>query len=147
MDQGDAGQHDLPCNAAGEFRQRHDCCLRCVELLLFKTSLGNELGRPLADVRIGDGKRTEPAQSFLGFLLRQKELLDTHPELAFVSVWTEFCGPAQEYIFTEKGTGEALSPRLREGRGIASIRSRPWKIGRRPPAARAGGAGNALATW
>jgi glycosyltransferase involved in cell wall biosynthesis len=48
--------------------------------------------------------------SLPGRLRRQKEALDANPELAFVSSWTEFCGPAGELLFLEKGTGRAAEP-------------------------------------
>lgn len=37
----------------------------------------------------------------------QKEALDADPELAFVSCWTDFCGPEWEFLYRVKGTGRA----------------------------------------
>jgi glycosyltransferase involved in cell wall biosynthesis len=45
--------------------------------------------------------------SLPGRLRRQKEALDADSELAFISCWTEFCGPAGEFLFLAKGTGRA----------------------------------------
>lgn len=36
-------------------------------------------------------------------LRRQAEALDRYPKVAFVSCWTEFCGPEWEHLWTEKG--------------------------------------------
>jgi glycosyltransferase involved in cell wall biosynthesis len=43
-------------------------------------------------------------------LYLQKRALDADTELAFVSCWTEFCGPEREFLYLVKGTGVALSP-------------------------------------
>src|SRR6266404_888302 len=40
----------------------------------------------------------------------QKQALDADDELAFVSSWTEFCGPEWEHLYLTKGTGFAKSP-------------------------------------
>ena len=40
----------------------------------------------------------------------QKEALDADPELAFVSCWTDFCGPEWEFLYCMKGTGRAFLP-------------------------------------
>ena len=48
--------------------------------------------------------------SLPGRLRRQREALDAAPELAFVSCWTEFCGPRLEYLGTVRGTGVAAAP-------------------------------------
>ena len=36
-------------------------------------------------------------------LRRQVEVLEQHPEVVFVSCWTEFCGPEWEPLWTEEG--------------------------------------------
>lgn len=38
-----------------------------------------------------------------GRLARQRALLDSHPDIAFVSCWTEYCGPAWEPLFVVRG--------------------------------------------
>lgn len=43
-------------------------------------------------------------------LYLQKEALDANQELAFVSCWTEFCGPQWEFLYLVKGTGLAATP-------------------------------------
>jgi len=43
-------------------------------------------------------------------LLLQKLALDETTDLAFVSCWTEFCGPHWEFLYLVKGTGLAGSP-------------------------------------
>jgi glycosyltransferase involved in cell wall biosynthesis len=48
--------------------------------------------------------------SLPGRLRRQKEVFDANTELAFISCWTEFCGPAGEFLFLAKGTGSATAP-------------------------------------
>ena len=40
----------------------------------------------------------------------QKEALDADRELAFVSCWTDFCGPEWEFLYCVKGTGRASLP-------------------------------------
>ena len=40
----------------------------------------------------------------------QKEALDANPALAFVSCWTDFCGPEWEFLYRVKGTGRASFP-------------------------------------
>lgn len=40
-------------------------------------------------------------------LLLQKSALDEASDLAFVSCWTEFCGPEWEFLYLVKGTGLA----------------------------------------
>jgi glycosyltransferase involved in cell wall biosynthesis len=40
----------------------------------------------------------------------QRDALDTDPQLAFVSCWTEFHGPAGEFLFLSRGTGKAAEP-------------------------------------
>lgn len=40
----------------------------------------------------------------------QKEALDADANLAFVSCWTDFCGPEWEFLFRVKGTGRASLP-------------------------------------
>lgn len=40
----------------------------------------------------------------------QKQALDADDELAFVSCWTEFCGPEWEFLYLVKGTGLAATP-------------------------------------
>ena len=37
-------------------------------------------------------------------LARQKAVLAAHPEVVLVTCWTEFCGPAWEPLFVERGT-------------------------------------------
>lgn len=41
-------------------------------------------------------------------LARQSEILDQHPEVAFVSCWTEYCGPEWEYLRTERGASSGV---------------------------------------
>ncbi|HUO84139.1 MAG TPA: glycosyltransferase family 2 protein [Thermoanaerobaculia bacterium] len=48
------------------------------------------------------GDRSHPER--LGL---QKAAFDEHPGLSFVSSWTDFFGPEWEYLYTEKGTGQA----------------------------------------
>jgi glycosyltransferase involved in cell wall biosynthesis len=43
-------------------------------------------------------------------LLLQTSALDKVSDLAFVSCWTEFCGPEWEFLYLVKGTGRAASP-------------------------------------
>lgn len=43
-------------------------------------------------------------------LALQKQALDADEGLAFVSCWTEFCGPEWEFLYLVKGTGQAASP-------------------------------------
>jgi glycosyltransferase involved in cell wall biosynthesis len=43
-------------------------------------------------------------------LLLQKLALDKSSEVAFVSCWTEFCGPEWELLYLVKGTGRASLP-------------------------------------
>ena len=43
-------------------------------------------------------------------LLLQKSVLDESSDLAFVSSWTEFCGPKWEFLYLVKGSGVATSP-------------------------------------
>jgi len=43
-------------------------------------------------------------------LALQKKALDADPLISFVSCWTEFIGPGNEYLYTTKGTGEARFP-------------------------------------
>jgi glycosyltransferase involved in cell wall biosynthesis len=43
-------------------------------------------------------------------LYLQKQALDADRELAFVSCWTEFCGPEWEFLYLVKGSGRAASP-------------------------------------
>jgi glycosyltransferase involved in cell wall biosynthesis len=40
----------------------------------------------------------------------QKSALDRTSDLAFVSCWSEFCGPRWEFLYLVKGTGRAASP-------------------------------------
>jgi glycosyltransferase involved in cell wall biosynthesis len=48
--------------------------------------------------------------SYAQRLYLQKQALDADHELAFVSCWTEFCGPEWEFLYLVKGTGRAASP-------------------------------------
>ena len=48
--------------------------------------------------------------SFPRRLAELKEALDTDPNLSFVSSWTEFCGPEQEFLYLSKGSGQAEAP-------------------------------------
>jgi len=48
--------------------------------------------------------------SLPGRLRRQQEAFDANPGLVFISCWTEFCGPAGEFLFLAKGTGRASEP-------------------------------------
>ena len=57
-----------------------------------------------------------------GRLAMQAAVLDAHPGCAFVSCWTEFCGPNGEYLYTAKGSRasaerpvEILSPNAEWG--------------------------------
>jgi glycosyltransferase involved in cell wall biosynthesis len=43
-------------------------------------------------------------------LVRQLEVLCKSRELAFVSCWTEFVGPKKEFLYTNKGKANALTP-------------------------------------
>lgn len=43
-------------------------------------------------------------------LAHQKQALDAGEGLAFVSCWTEYCGPEWEHLYSIKGTGLAKSP-------------------------------------
>jgi glycosyltransferase involved in cell wall biosynthesis len=45
-----------------------------------------------------------------GRLYLQKQALDADKDLAFVSCWTEFCGPEWEFLYLVKGTGRAALP-------------------------------------
>lgn len=49
--------------------------------------------------------------SLPGRLCAQWEVLEADPGLAFVSCWTEFRGPAGEYLYTKKDRGLAHTPR------------------------------------
>src|SRR5262245_19027368 len=40
----------------------------------------------------------------------QKSALESERELAFVSCWTQFCGPEWEFLYTIKGAGKAKTP-------------------------------------
>jgi glycosyltransferase involved in cell wall biosynthesis len=51
------------------------------------------------------GDRSSPQR-----LALQKKALDEHPEVAFVSCWTEFRGPRDEFLYTAKGTGLPIAP-------------------------------------
>jgi glycosyltransferase involved in cell wall biosynthesis len=48
--------------------------------------------------------------SLPGRLAAQKAALDAAGGTAFVSCWTEFCGPEGEPLYVAKGTGRAASP-------------------------------------
>jgi glycosyltransferase involved in cell wall biosynthesis len=48
--------------------------------------------------------------SLPGRLRIQKDAIDADAGLAFVSCWTEFCGPRGEFLFLVKGTGRAATP-------------------------------------
>lgn len=43
-------------------------------------------------------------------LYLQKAALDSDEQLAFVSCWTEYCGPEWEHLYLSKGSGAATSP-------------------------------------
>lgn len=43
-------------------------------------------------------------------LLLQKAALDRAKDVAFVSCWTEFCGPQWEFLYVVEGTGNSGSP-------------------------------------
>lgn len=43
-------------------------------------------------------------------LMLQKAALDEAGDLAFVSCWTEFCGPEWEFLYLVKGTGRSALP-------------------------------------
>jgi len=45
-----------------------------------------------------------------GRLAAQKEALEKDGQLAFVSCWSEFCGPGNEFLSFGKGTGIASAP-------------------------------------
>ncbi len=45
-------------------------------------------------------------------LYQQKRALDADESLAFVSCWTEYCGPEWEFLYLVKGTGVASMPNL-----------------------------------
>jgi glycosyltransferase involved in cell wall biosynthesis len=45
-----------------------------------------------------------------GRLAAQHEALMSDPKLAFVSCWTDVCGPEWEYLYTQRGTGRAVRP-------------------------------------
>lgn len=60
-------------------------------------------GKYIARQDVGD-------RSLPGRLRVQKEALDADIRLSFVSCWTEFCGPAGEFLFLSKGTGRATEP-------------------------------------
>ena len=49
-------------------------------------------------------------RSLPGRLALQCSALEADRELSFVSCWTEVCGPRQEFLSTEKGTGRAARP-------------------------------------
>jgi glycosyltransferase involved in cell wall biosynthesis len=55
--------------------------------------------------RQDSGDLSEPSR-----LQAQRRALDHHPELSFVSSWTEFCGPELEPLFVKRGSGVALQP-------------------------------------
>jgi len=58
-------------------------------------------GKYIARIDVGDVMLPER-------LLIQKNYLDTHPAVGFVSCWTEFCGPEWEHLYLEKGQSERL---------------------------------------
>ena len=60
-------------------------------------------GRYIARQDVGDVSAEER-------LSLQQAALDANEELAFVSCWTEFCGPEWEFLYLSKGTGESTSP-------------------------------------
>lgn len=45
-----------------------------------------------------------------GRLGAQRDALEADPSLAFVSCWTDICGPEWEYLYTQRGTGRAEEP-------------------------------------
>lgn len=45
-----------------------------------------------------------------GRLAAQRDALTADPALAFVSCWTDVCGPGWEYLYTQRGTGRAEWP-------------------------------------
>jgi glycosyltransferase involved in cell wall biosynthesis len=45
-----------------------------------------------------------------GRLAAQSAALDADQSLAFVSCWTEHCGPEWEFLYTRRGTGRAVRP-------------------------------------
>lgn len=45
-----------------------------------------------------------------GRLAAQKAALDADPALAFVSCWTDVCGPEWEFLYARRGTGAARRP-------------------------------------
>jgi glycosyltransferase involved in cell wall biosynthesis len=49
--------------------------------------------------------------SVQGRLMAQRSVMDQDEEIAFVSCWTEFCGPQGEPLYVVRGTGAASSPR------------------------------------
>ncbi len=72
-------------------------------------------GEYLARIDVGDTMTPDR-------LRRQSEVLDRHPEVVFVSCWTEFCGPEWEHLWIEKGTQPAKNANGREGGGRLSER-------------------------
>lgn len=45
-----------------------------------------------------------------GRLAAQRQALEADPGLVLVSCWTDVCGPAWEYLYTQRGTGRAERP-------------------------------------
>jgi len=43
-------------------------------------------------------------------IMLQKEALDQDNELAFVSCWTQYCGPEWEFLYLQKGANKAALP-------------------------------------
>ncbi|HEY7472631.1 MAG TPA: glycosyltransferase [Gemmatimonadota bacterium] len=57
-----------------------------------------------------------------GRMAAQAAALDADPSLAFVSCWTDVCGPEWEFLHTRRGTGRAARPvdavGTRDGRAV-----------------------------